>query len=480
MTLDASDRQLAALDRAIARDPDNSALLYGRASLLAGLGRDEEARRDYLAAIAVDPTHFGALNDLGTLLYRTDFRTAARTAYAEAVRHHPDNPMGRINLGNALLAEGLIDEAQAQFQTALSLAPDHPDAHQGLANLLQQTGDWSAAERHRLASYVGRAITHLPYRGKGKPCRVLLLVSAAGGNVPTRFLLDETLFETWVLAVETFAPEHALPLHDVVFNAVGDADMGFSAFEAAERVLACTLAPVVNPPLRVRRTGRAANAALLAGLPGVIAPKIASVAREDMATTAAAFGYPLLLRSPGYHTGQYFKKVDAEADLATAAAALPGAELLMIQHLDARDEHGLARKYRAMMVGGQLFPLHLALSRDWKVHYFTADMAKSPEHRAREAAFLEDMPSAIGPRAMSALRHIRRALDLDYGGIDFALARDGSLLLFEANATMVVAPPGPEPMWDYRRAAVRRILQSAQAMVLKRAGLRPFDQATFI
>ena len=143
----------------------------------------------------------------------------------------------------------------------------------------------------------------------------------------------------------------------------------------------------------------------------------------------------------------------------------------MIQYLDARDHRGLARKYRAMMVGGALYPLHLALSRDWKVHYFTADMADRPDHRAEEAAFLADMPAVLGPRAMAALDAIDRALGLDYGGVDFALAPDGSLLVFEANATMVVAPPGPEAMWDYRRAPVQRILHAAQAVVLKRAGI---------
>ncbi len=471
MTQDASDPQLARLNEAIGANPDRADLRHARAGLLAGLGHEEEAKSDYLAAIALEPTHFGALNDLGTLLYRTDFRTAARLAYAEAVKHHPDNPIGRVNLGNALLAEGLMDEAHAQFAAALALAPDHPDAHQGMANLLQQRGDWEAAERHRLRSYQGRTVTPLPFRGTGTPCRVLLLVSAAGGNVPTRFLLNEKRFQTWVLAVEAFTRQTALPEHDVVFNAVGDADLGASALDAAERVLECTNAPTINSPDRIRATGRAANAALLAQLPGVIAPRIRTARPDDVPAAAADFGYPLLLRSPGYHTGLHFMKADDPAQLAHALAALPGAELLMIQYLDARDHRGLAHKYRAMMVGGALYPLHLALSRDWKVHYFTADMADRPDHRAEEAAFLADMPAVLGPRAMAALDAINRTLGLDYGGVDFALAPDGSLLVFEANATMVVAPPGPEAMWDYRRAPVQRILHAAQAVVLKRAGV---------
>ncbi|HEX4181776.1 MAG TPA: tetratricopeptide repeat protein, partial [Caulobacteraceae bacterium] len=183
MTATASGLQIGDLDALLAREPGRVEAHFLRAGLLVQAGRHDEARQDYLAVIALEPTHFGALNDLGTLLYNTDFRTAARTAYAEAVRHHPDNPIGRINLANALLANGEHAAARAQYEAALSLAPDHPDAHQGMANLLQDLGQSDAAEQHRQQSYAVRGITTLPYRGEGTPLRLLLLVSAVGGNV---------------------------------------------------------------------------------------------------------------------------------------------------------------------------------------------------------------------------------------------------------------------------------------------------------
>jgi len=95
---------------------------------------------------------------------------------------------------------------------------------------------------------------------------------------------------------------------------------------------------------------------------------------------------------------------------------LPGDELLVIEYLDARGADGNARKYRVMMIGGKLFPLHLAISRDWKVHYFTSDMADQSDHRAEELAFLADMPSVIGEKAFAALHAICKALGLDYAG----------------------------------------------------------------
>ena len=76
------------------------------------------------------------------------------------------------------------------------------------------------------------------------------------------------------------------------------------------------------------------------------------------------------------------------------------------------------------------------------------------------------MPTALGERAMAARDEIRSKIGLDYFGVDFALAADGSVLLFEANAAMV-APP-PEPIWDYRRGPVAAILEAAKRMALSR------------
>jgi glutathione synthase/RimK-type ligase-like ATP-grasp enzyme len=177
----------------------------------------------------------------------------------------------------------------------------------------------------------------------------------------------------------------------------------------------------------------------------------------------------LLLRSPGFHTGRHFVLVADRPDLERAAASLAGDELLAIQYLDARGRDGMARKYRVMFIDGAAYPLHLAISSDWKVHYFTADMAREAQFREEEQRFLNDMPGVLGARAMQALERIRGSLGLEYAGIDFALAPDGSVLVFEANATMVVFPPAPDPMWDYRRPAIDAVLRAATRMLDKYA-----------
>jgi CheY-like chemotaxis protein len=116
------------------------------------------------------------------------------------------------------------------------------------------------------------------------------------------------------------------------------------------------------------------------------------------------------------------------------------------------------------------YPLHLAISKQWKIHYFSADMRDRAEHRAEEAKFLADMPGVLGARAMAALERLSAAIGLDYGGIDFGLNQDGEILLFEVNATMVVEQPDENPCWDYRRPAVERIHAAMHNLLLNRAG----------
>ena len=315
-----------------------------------------------------------------------------------------------------------------------------------------------------------------PNRGTKPPVALLQLVSSGGGNIPTASFLDDTVFLTSVIVTDYLDSSLPLPPHQLIFNAIGDADLCEPALDAAAALIARTQAPVINDPGAVMKTGRISNARRLRDLPGVVTPRTVAIARELLAGPdgVAALAeqqlkFPLLLRSPGYHTGRNFIFVESSAELSAAAKSLPGDDLLVIEYLDARGKDGNARKYRVMMIGDQIYPLHLAISRQWKVHYFTSDMADKPDHRLEEARFLADMPGALGGKAIAALERIQHALGLDYAGIDFGLNPDGDLLLFEANATMVIAPLDSDERWAYRRAAIGKILDAVVAMIMQKS-----------
>ena len=447
-----------------------------RAVLLGALDRRQEAQAAFIAILQRLPTHFSALNEFGTLLTSMGAIDAACRVYSEAIIHHPDNPMGHVNLANLLLRANKHDQARAHYEAALKADPDHAPAHQGLGAVLADIGDRDSAQAHFRKGFRGHAVSTLPYRGTKPPIALLQLVSSGGGNIPTASFLDDCIFLTSVVVTDHLDPWVPLPPHQLIFNAIGDADLCEPALRAAINLIARSSAPVINDPREVMKTGRIDNANRLAAVPGVVTPRTISIPRHVLAgpdgVKAIAdhqFSFPLLLRSPGYHTGRNFIIVDDAAALSAAAAGLPGDDLLVIQYLDARGADGSARKYRVMMIGGQIHPLHLAISRDWKVHYFTSDMADKPDHRTEEAKFLADMPAVLGAKAHHALEGIRDALGLDYAGIDFGLSGDGDLLLFEANATMVIAVPDNDERWAYRRKAITGIIGAVVAMLRQKA-----------
>jgi glutathione synthase/RimK-type ligase-like ATP-grasp enzyme len=472
-------RALAAVEARLLAEPQAIALRFERAGLLAALGQTEGAKQAYFEILRLDPTHFGVLNNFGTLLYETGYCAAARTVYTQAVACHPDQPLAHVNLANLELYKDDLAAARQHYETALRLDPDNAAAHQGLSAVFLETGDEAAMLRHRELGFRGHPMKTLPYRGDAEPVPLLLLVSSMRGDIPWRRLIDDHVFRVTTLAPSFYSPVLKLPPHRLIFNVIGDTDSCRADLEAAQELLRHTTAPVINPPASVLATGRMANAERLRALPGVVTPRIALLPRATLAGAGAmealarhGLGFPLLLRRPGFHTGKHFVQVADPDALESAVAAMPGDELMAIAYLDSYGGDGCARKYRVMMIDGQLYPLHLAISRHWKVHYFTAAMADQPAHQAEEAAFLSNMPQVLGDTAMAALHAIQATLGLDFGGIDFGLDAAGNLLLFEANPTMLLNPPDADAQWDYRRGAADAALLAARRMLSNRVDTR--------
>jgi aromatic-L-amino-acid/L-tryptophan decarboxylase len=465
------------------------ALHFERATLLAEMGRHLEARSDHLTVLELEPAHRLNLFGLGRLLVSMGQRKAAQMVYAEGVKYYPGDVSLLVNLGSVLLETDHPAEARSHYETALRIDPEFPQAHGGMYYALTRLGEPELAKLHQEKAFAQKALFPSPFRGDAEPIPVLLLVSSTGGNTPVEKLIDDRVFQTYVVVADFYDTKTPLPPHRLVINGIGDCDAAARALLAAEALLAFTSAPVLNHPTAVRATGRCENASRLRKVPGIKTPATvtfpyALLAGKDGASALArcGFTFPLLLRTPGFHGGQHFVRVEAVAALADGVAELresggSTAEVMAIEFLDARGADGSARKYRVMMVGGRLYPLHLAISKEWKIHYFSAEMRDRAEHRAEEAKFLADMPGVLGANVMAALERLLAALGLDYGGIDFGLNQRGEILLFEANATMVVEQPGADQRWDYRRAAVERIHAAVRDLLTTSAGTAPHHMA---
>jgi hypothetical protein len=225
-----------------------------------------------------------------------------------------------------------------------------------------------------------------------------------------------------------------------------------------------TTKPVINHPARVRETGRSAVGRLCQGIDGLVVPRIRRMGRASI-LSSGNLEFPVLIRAPGFHTGEHLHRVPSRAGLAAAVGSMPGKTLFLIEPLDARGQDGMVRKYRFMLVRGRIYPWHVTISSDWKVHYFTAAMEEQENYRTEERRFLNDMANVLGVRAMTALACLGERMGFDYAGVDFGLAPDGSVLVFEANATVTINGPQPGAIWDYRRPAAVAV-QDAVARML--------------
>ncbi len=371
----------------------------------------------------------------------------------EAAARFPQSSLALTNVGYFYILRGEPARALEAYEAALRANAGNAEARRGMMVAKNQCG---------LAAQ-GDSTSVVPYRGTGEPVRVLVPITLGSGNVVIDTLFDDGVFEVTKLAVELHPDDAALPEHDVVFNAVGDTDSSRVALAKVRMLLAGTARPVLNAPDYVANTGRVAQSMRLRGLPDVIVPKIAAYSRNE----ARAIRTPVLLRAPGYHAGRYFLRAQQAEDLEPAFAELPGDEILAIEFLDTREPDGTFVKYRVMVVDGQLYPLHLAISPEWKVHYFSAQMAEQSVHREREAQFLEDPRRALGERTWAAVRRVADTLFLQYAGIDFGVDAAGRVVVFECNATMAVRYPPDEPLWAYRRPAVDAVLGAFREMLVR-------------
>jgi len=467
---------LQTVDQHLASHPGNPKLLFLRGNILKHLGRRRDAVDMYNAVRQIDPSHLGALNNLGKLLFADGKKHQAQAIYGEAVAKHPDDVMTRVNLATFLIQENAPEQAREHYAHALKMDPNCREAHVGMSFVHATLGNDELAAWHRRTAFYTQCVIPLTYCGEQPPITVLALASVSGGNVRIEAFLSNRVFLQYLVATEFYNSNTALPPHQLIINAIGDADVASAALAGAQSLLANTTAPVINSPAAVLATGRCEIARRLSAVPGVVTPRTMTLSREQLAAPNAlttlvneGFAFPLLLRTPGFHGGENFRRVETPDQLPAVLSTLPGSELTVIEYLDARAPDGKARKYRVMMIDGRLYPLHAAISNNWKIHYYTADMVEHPEHRAEEAEFLNDMPGVLGPIAMFALETIQKTLGLDYGGIDFGLNQQRQVLLFEANATMAIIPPNADPRWDYRRSAIDKILRATLTMLMNRA-----------
>jgi hypothetical protein len=297
-----------------------------------------------------------------------------------------------------------------------------------------------------------------------------------------RHLFDRRLFHKVVVALE---PEDQppgepaielaarLPPYDVCFNAVADPDLAASFLGDVTALIGVLDRPVLNPLERVAAARRDLAPDLFAGVPDLLVPGVRRLDGDGLKRLAASspkLGLPLLLRPAGTHGGDDLVLLHTGDALRTEVDKTAEGDYYVTDFVDYRSADGFFRKYRLVFVDRQVFPYHLAVSREWKVHYWRTaeEMAQQDWMRAEEEAFLADWRHVFGAAA-AAIEEIGRRLDLDYAGLDCGLLPDGRVVLFEANAQMLVHLSDPADLFPYKHRYLPPLFQAVDAMVLRHA-----------
>jgi hypothetical protein len=296
----------------------------------------------------------------------------------------------------------------------------------------------------------------------------LCIAGTFQANIPLDFILDRDRTTVHKLYLgEHPIPE--LPPYDIVFNTIAEAPNATAALRAAQTFIAGQSRPALNDPQVVSRTSRTAIAGCFANSTSV------AVARTSHVTRATVHGrrpaYPFLIRPLDSHAGNDLAKIDDGDALQTYFDQLPQIEdFYLSAFIDYRNADGYYRKYRIVFVDGVPYPVHLAISPRWMIHYYNAPMAENAWMREEEHAFLRDLESVFDGIRAEGLREIARALPLDYFGIDCSIAPDGRVLLFEASTAMIVHLRDPIALYPYKATYVPRIIDALERLFDARLG----------
>lgn len=378
------------------------------------------------------------------------------------------------NFGVTLYRLGHMPSAEAMLGMALRQAPGLELAQRTLVSVLLQAGRRAEAET-LAASVFGRENFVFDPR-YGATATMLCLVNLDGG-IPYRHLLARRRLNMIRLFIDYASPGSLaqLPRHDLVFNLIGDADNGESALQRAIPFHAACAKPFLNDPRQILRTSRHAMPALLAGIDDLVIPKVAKLSGETLrsascntALAEAGVTLPVLLRASGTHGGDGVQLLCSESEFDEARATCRDESVYLTAFHESALPDGLYRKYRVIFVDRVAYPYHLAISHHWLVHYFSAEMLNHPDKRQEEDQFLDDPRAAIGARAMEAVEAVGQRMDLDYCGMDFSVLPDGRVLLFEANATMLVHPEEDGSVLAAKNHYVERILHAIDDMLDRR------------
>jgi tetratricopeptide (TPR) repeat protein len=439
-------------------------------------GRAADAVALYVQALTLNPAHWPSRTNLVHALVATKQYLLAKVLLLELIDERPHDVQLRHQLGKLHSELSEFEQALECFEQAVMLDPDDSESLYWIGGIRQKMGQTEAAEAAYVKAAVLQPLIRRPAAKQPADFRVLALFAPFAGNLPTEYLFKDAAYDIDTLALLASSQYDADVLKQgvqVVVNLISDADQADALLPLAADLVDRLGRPIINDPHKIQLTTRDTVAALLQGIPNCRVPKVwrqKTGAHSSAIQAVLPPSCPVLVRPVGTHGGDDLERIEGAAELAALLARPTDTDRYLIEYIDYRSVDGHFRKYRFIFVDGQILPYHLAIADDWKVHHDSTDMADHRWMQQEEEAFLRDPSAVFDAGHYQVLRAIQQRIGLEYFGVDCGLDRAGNLVVFEANASMLVHDDNAE--FPYKTPFVHRIKQAFDAM------LRKFAQPT--
>jgi Flp pilus assembly protein TadD len=438
-------------------------------------GEHQKAVSLYLEALKLNPRHWAARANLVQALMIMRQFIVAKAVLLELKDERPSDARIHHQLGKVHFELNEVELALESFREAVALNPQDSESINWIGALRQSLGDNEGAQAAYAESARIQPLIKRPAAKQPAEFRVLALYAPFGGNTPTEYLFEDAFFDIDTLSLFAARDYDAAELSQgigLVINLISDADQTEELLPVAADLVDRFALPIINDPRKVQQTTRDAVASLLDGIPDCRVPKAlrlkAGAERSETALRALLpFTSTVLARPVGTHGGDDFEKIEDMAALAAFLSQRAEHDHYLIEYLDYGSSDDHFRKYRFIFIDDEILPYHLCIGRDWKLHHINTDMAHQTWMQQEEETFLTDPTTVFGARQYRALHEIRRRVGLNYFGIDCGLDRDGNVVVFEVNASMLVHARNEGFL--YKTPAIERIKRAYDAMLRKHA-----------
>lgn len=271
--------------------------------------------------------------------------------------------------------------------------------------------------------------------------------------------------------------QFSIPQPNIFYNCICNPDSNRRSLLAARHLLKDQDVPVINHPDDIAATTRERIYELFRDTPGLIVPKTLRIAPTRLADIQAliddgAIELPFIMRPTGGHGGEGVYLLEDAGDIHSLERyAFDGSEYYLIEFADFRDEDGLYRKYRLVMVDGRLYGRHLIICDRWNIHAASRQILMADDEALvnEEKEFLRQFNTEIPAWIADALGRVYEELGLGYFGIDCSIRPGEQLLIFEMNACINALEQPDIKDYPYLGVQIDKIKKALAAMITTRA-----------